>query len=130
MRGLRLVWAALTGWMVDYFLSYFIVGGGYALAGISISDDLNFTQPVHVLVGLVLPVVMTMIGGGLAGAMAPLDPTPAGALVGGIGLITMATGALDLDDPHALAFIIAQCVAVIGAAAVATLVAYRRRSRI
>ena len=129
MRGLRMVWAALTGWMVDYLLSYFIVGGGYALAGINLPSDLNFAQPVHILVGLILPVAMTMIGGGVAGAMAPLDPTNAGALVGGIGLIDMAAGGMQ-DQPHALAFIIAQCVAVFGAAAVATIVAHRRRSRI
>ncbi len=130
MRGLRMVWAALTGWMVDYLLSFFIVNGGYALAGIKLSTDLNLTQPVHVLVALILPVALTLVGGGVAGALAPLDPTPAGALVGGMGLLFMATGALDLDDPHALAFIIAQCVAVIGAAAAATIVAHRRRSRI
>jgi hypothetical protein len=130
MRGLRLVWAALAGWMVDSLLTTFIVGGGYALAGIDQPSDLNFTQPVHILVGLILPVVMTMIGGGVAGAMAPLDPTPAGALVGGIGLLMMAAGEIDMDQPHALAFIIAQCVAVFGAAAVATIVAHRRRSRI
>ncbi len=130
MRGLRMVWAALTGWTVDYFLSFFVVGGGYALAGIKLPTDLNLTQPVHVLVALILPVAMTLVGGGVAGALAPLDPTPAGALVGGMSLLFMAAGDLDLDDPHALAFIIAQCVAVIGAAAVATIVAHRRRSRI
>ena len=128
MRGLRMVWAALTGYIVDVFLSSLIVGGGYALANIAAPGDINFTQPVHVLVGLVLPVLMTMVGGGVAGALAPLDPTPAGALVGGLGLITMAAEGSDMYKPHALVFIIAQCVAVFGAAAVATLVARRRRS--
>jgi len=130
MRALRMVWAALVGYTVDYFLSIIFVSAGYALANIATPDDLTFAQPIHVMVGLVLPVLMTMVGGGVAGRLAPLDPTPAGALVGGIGLIEMATGMLDIGGPHALAFIIAQCVAVVGAAAVATFVAYRRRSRI
>lgn len=130
MRVLRMIWAALLGWMVDYLLTSIFVGLAFAIIGLQSTDELNFAQPMHILVGLGLPVLMTMIGGGVAGATAPLDPTPAGALVGGIGLLMMSTGGIDMESRHALAFIIAQCVAVVGAAITATLVAHRQQRRI
>lgn len=128
MRGLRMIWAALTGWMIDYMLTFFVVGSGYAVAGITTNNDLDFSRPVHVLLGLILPVLMTLIGGGVAGAIAPQDATPAGALVGGIGLLMML--GMDMSAKYTLATIIAQCVAVAGGAGVATLVARRQRKQV
>lgn len=130
MRGLRIVWAGLVGWMVDNLLTTFIVGGGMALANINQTAELDFTRPLHIILGLVLPILMTVIGGGVAGAVAPEDPTPAGALVGGIGLIMMSVEGLDMTAKHSLTFVLAQCGGVVGAAIAATVVAARRRSRI
>jgi hypothetical protein len=130
MRGLQLLWAGIVGWMVDTLLTMLIVGGGMALAGIDTTDSLDFSRPVHILLGLVLPIMMTAIGGGVAGAIIPEDATPAGALVGGIGLLTMLMDGIDPDARHTLTFIIAQCLAVFAAALSANLVAARRRSRI
>jgi len=130
MRGLQLFWAATVGWMVDTLLTTLIVGGGMALAGITRTESLDFSQPLHILLGLALPVLMTAIGGGVAGWITPEDATPAGALVGGLGLISMLADGVDPERRHMLAFIIAQCVAVFVAALTANAGAARRRSRI
>jgi hypothetical protein len=130
MRGLHLFWAATVGWVVDTLLTELIVGGGMALAGIETLESLDFSRPLHILLGLVLPVLMTAIGGGVAGWIVPEDATPAGALVGGIGLITMLAGGVDPEVRHMLTFIIAQCSAVFVAALAANMAAARRRSRI
>lgn len=130
MRGLQLFWAATVGWMVDTLLTELIVGGGLALAGITTIELLDFSRPLHILLGLALPIVMTAIGGGIAGWIASEDATPAGALVGGLGLISMLASGIDPEARHTLAFIIAQCIAVVVAALTANGVAARRRSRI
>jgi hypothetical protein len=130
MRGLQLLWAATVGWMVDTLLTELFVRGGLALAGITTTELLDFSRPLHILLGLALPILMTAIGGGVAGWIAPEDATPAGALVGGLGLITMLAYGIDPTARHTLAFIIAQCIAVVIAALTANGVAARRRSRI
>jgi hypothetical protein len=130
MRGLQLLWAATVGWVVDTMLTILIVDGGMALAGIDTIDVLDFSRPLHILLGLALPILMTAIGGGIAGWIAPEDATPAGALVGGIGLILMLAAGIRPEERHTLAFIIAQCIAVVLAALTANLGAARRRSRI
>ncbi|HEY1013910.1 MAG TPA: hypothetical protein VGE07_14460 [Herpetosiphonaceae bacterium] len=136
MRGFRVLWAGATGYALDsLILSPFLVfGTSWPLAGLDNFADLNFSNPIHVLVGLILPVLMTVISGGVAGAMAPEDPRDAGALVGGFGLGVMALASLSDGfadyGPYALAFIIGQCVGTVLAAVAAVMVAnYRRRQQ-
>ncbi len=127
MRGLRLVWASIVGWFVDTLLTLLIVGTLFAILHIESDKELVFSNPWHVIVGIILPVLMTVIGGGVAGALASDDAFEAGALVGGWGLVLLLLDGVDQTDRYGLVWIVAQCVAVVAAGLAATLVARWRR---
>ena len=124
MRGLRLVWAALIGWWVDMVLTLLVVGTLDAIADIT-TQTLTLSDPLHVFIRVIIPIFMTMVGGGVAGRLMSTDAAAAGALVGGIGLLLMLDTGVDHADPYALVWIVAQCVAVVAAAGTALLVARR-----
>lgn len=124
MRTFRMIWASAAGWMTDYFLTMLIVPLGYAALSIDTPNDIQLTNPLHIVVALILPALMTMIGGGVAGRLALENPTPAGALVGGWGLLMLFDTPLEQNN-FSLAMLITQCVATIGAALVATYIAKR-----
>ncbi|GIV97720.1 MAG: hypothetical protein KatS3mg057_2377 [Herpetosiphonaceae bacterium] len=129
MFSRSIVLAGLIGFWIDITLTILISTVGFALLGISTPEQLQFSNPAHILVGLVLPAMMTMIGGAVAGALAMLNPQPAGALVGGFGLFLDLLMGSDPGAPHALTFLIAQCVATVLAALSATFAArYRLRA--
>ncbi|MBP8252954.1 MAG: hypothetical protein KAX40_11370, partial [Herpetosiphon sp.] len=128
MRDLHMLWAGLVGFLVDNLLSMILVPIGFFMANIDDQLKLDLTKPVHVLVALVVPSLMTLIGGGVAGYIAPNDARPAGAIVGGIGIL-MLTISMDTSVPYMLQYSIAQCVATIGAMIVADIVAQRKLRR-
>lgn len=132
MRGFRVLWAGVAGFLLDSMIltQFLVIGVSWPLARLDNYTDLSFSNPIHILVGLILPVLMTVIGGGVAGAIAPEDARDAGALVGGLGLLMMATGDLSFYRQHVLAMIVSQCVATALAAVAAVMVAnYRRRQQ-
>lgn len=130
MRTLRMIWAGLLGYLVDLILSNLAVGLAWSAAGIGTYNDLRWSNPVHIIVGLVLPVLMTIVGGGVAGFAAPLDAVHAGALVGGLGLLSMAVSPETFTPgSHTLALIIAQSVATVLAMFGARIGAHWRKQR-
>ena len=130
MRLLRILLAGVSGFLVDSFLTSMVLVIGVPFLGLQDANQmqLDFDHPAQLVVLLILPMLMTVIGGALAGALAPLDAQPAGALVGGLGLIELAilgTG----QSTNDLVGIIGQCVATILAAVAAVLMArYRMRT--
>ncbi|ABX05732.1 MAG TPA: hypothetical protein DEF47_05665 [Herpetosiphon sp.] len=124
MRTFRMIWASAAGWMVDYFLTMLIVPLGYAALDISTISDIQLNNPLHIVVALILPALMTTIGGGVAGRLSLENPTPAGALVGGWGLLMLFDSPLE-QNSFTLAMLITQCVATLGAALAANYIAKR-----
>jgi hypothetical protein len=136
MRSVRILMAGFFGFFLDTFLSSLVYGIGLPVLGLGPEDyaklQLGFSNPnvPHLLVGLLLPMLSTVIGGAAAGVLSPTEPQPAGALVGGLALIFMALGAFDSSHPYGGTLILMQCLAtVLGALSATLAVRYRARAR-
>lgn len=120
--------AASIGYMLDRLITLiwqlFVIS---ALYGINdIATQVEISRPDHVVIVLIVPALITVLSGGVAGYIAALDPMIAGALVGGIGLFSMLGDDMSLYGslgPYAIA---GQCIATVLAAFVARYGAKRR----
>jgi hypothetical protein len=132
MRFVRILLAGYFGYCVDLVLTLILIYAGMAVMGIHVDDParLPLNGPANIVLLVILPVLSTVVGGAVAGLVAPADPQPAGALVGGIGLIDWAVRGPDYSNPSEGTMIILQCVATLLAVFSAVLVArYRTRAQ-
>lgn len=88
---MRTVWmfgAGLMGWMVDSILTSILSPGMQLLLNLD-AQYFNLSDPKFWLAHIIIPMLCTVIGGGVAGRIAPHDAAPGGALVGGVGILLL-----------------------------------------